>query len=402
MIPFDFHLRTRIVFGPNRVESLGELAGELGARRALVVSDPGVVAAGHAARGVAALERAGIETHLFDGVGENPTTDHVAAGLALAKRHRPEILVGLGGGSSLDCAKGINFVYTNGGQIRDYWGLGKALQPLLPMIGVPTTAGTGSEAQSYALISDAKTQVKMACGDKKASCRVAILDPTLTVTQPARVTALTGIDAVAHAVETYVTRDRNAVSLAFSREAWELLSENFARVLEAPQDLNARSGMSLGACFAGLAIENSMLGATHALANPLTATYGIAHGQAIGLMLPHVIRFNGEVADAWYRELLELAPASLRSASFKSANLTSASLRADIGTKGAPRASDGLAEVVAELAARAELPARLSECGVERERLPELAKAAASQWTGGFNPRKVGESELLALYQAAF
>lgn len=383
MTPFDFQLRTRIVFGPNRVDSLGELACELGARRALVVSDPGVVAAGHTARGVASLDRVGIETHLFDGVSENPTDQNVEAGVAFAKKVRPELIVGFGGGSSMDCAKGINFVYSCGGRIQDYWGTGKATRPLLPMIAVPTTAGTGSEAQSFALISDSETHVKMACGDKKASCRVALLDPTLTVTQPQRVTALTGIDAVAHAVETYVTSRRNAVSLAFSREAWQLLAENFSKVLEDGGDLDARGGMQLGACFAGLAIENSMLGATHALANPLTAFYGIAHGQAVGMMLPHVIRFNGEEVDGWYRELLEYVPSTN-------------------GDGLHHKASHLLADVVADFARQVGLPERLSECGVERDKLPTLAEDASKQWTGTFNPRKVGMEELLGIYETAY
>jgi alcohol dehydrogenase len=383
MFQFDFQQRTRIVCGPHKVDALGELAGELGARRALVVSDPGIIAAGHTKRGLDALKKAGIEPYLFDGVSENPTTDNVEAGVAFARRHDPELIVGLGGGSSMDCAKGINFVYSGGGRMQDYWGVGKAVKPMLPMIAVPTTAGTGSEAQSFALISDAKTHVKMACGDKKAACRVAVLDPTLTVTQPAKVTALTGIDAIAHAIETYVTTRRNAVSLLFSREAWRLLEENFGRVLEEPKDLEARSGMQLGACFAGQAIEASMLGATHALANPLTAEYGIVHGQAISLMLPHVIRFNGADYGHWYSELLE----------------------ATSGTNGAPPASagpDGLASLVTELSAKADLPRRLSECDVDRAQLPRLAASAAQQWTAGFNPRKVNEADLLALYEAAF
>lgn len=383
MTPFDFQPRTRIVYGPNRVDALGELAGELGVRRALVISDPGIIAAGHTQRGIDALQKAGIETHLFDGVHENPTTDNVEAGVALARRYDPELLVGLGGGSSMDCAKGINFVYTGGGRMQDYWGVGKAVREMLPMIAIPTTAGTGSEAQSFALISDAKTHVKMACGDKKASCRIAILDPTLTVTQPPRVTALTGIDAIAHALETYVTNKRNPASLAFSREAWQLLAENFGRVLSHPTDLDARGGMLLGACFAGLAIENSMLGATHALANPLTAHYGIVHGQAIGLMLPHVIRFNGVEFDGWYRELLEYVPGINGQAS-------------------QPHAAEALAEVVARLAGEAQLPNRLSECGIDKHKLPELAADAAKQWTATFNPRKVGPEELLSLYQAAY
>jgi alcohol dehydrogenase len=383
MIPFDYQPRTRIVFGANTLDSLGELAAELGARRALVVSDPGVVQAGHTERGMVALRRAGIETHCFSAVHENPTTRDVDATLRTAQDFKPELLIGLGGGSSMDCAKGCNFLYTNGGSMQDYWGVGKARQPMLPMMAVPTTAGTGSEAQSFALISDADTKVKMACGDQKAACRVALLDPCLTVTQPARVTALTGIDAVAHALETYVTKPRNPVSLAFSREAWHLLSRNFARVLQDPQDLEARSGMQMGACFAGLAIENSMLGATHALANPLTADYGIVHGEAIGIMLPHVIRFNAEQVGGWYRALMEVTA----------------------GVNGAPQSSanvDGLVTLVEQLVGQAQLAQTLSECGVEAERLPTLAAAAAQQWTGRFNPREVGEQDLLELYQRAF
>ncbi|HEX3872379.1 MAG TPA: iron-containing alcohol dehydrogenase, partial [Pirellulales bacterium] len=186
-----------------------------------------------------------------------------------------------------------------------------------------------------------------------------------------------------HAIETYVTTRRNAVSLLFSREAWRLLEENFCQVLEEPKDLEARSGMQLGSCFAGLAIENSMLGATHALANPLTAEYGIVHGQAISMMLPHVIRFNGVDYAHWYRELLE----------------------AIAGSNGAPPPSsgaEGLADLVSKLAARAELPMQLSQCDVERSRLRHLAESAAQQWTATFNPRKVTTDDLLELYKAAF
>lgn len=383
MTPFDFHPRTRIVFGPGKLNALGELAAELGAKKVLVVSDPGIVAAGHAPRGLAALEAAGIQTRLFDGVGENPTTDHVAAGLNVAKQFQPDLIVGLGGGSSMDCAKGINFLYSNGGQMQDYWGIGKATKPMLPMIAVPTTAGTGSETQSFALISDAKTHVKMACGDKKASFRVALLDPELTLTQPPRVTALTGIDALAHAVESYVCKARNPASMAFGREAWLLLAANFARVLDDPLDLDGRSGMQLGACFAGLAIENSMLGAAHALANPLTAQFGVAHGQAVGLMLPHVIRFNGAAVGNLYFELLECTA----------------------GGNGFPTPESGysgLADFVNELLGRAGLMSRLRDVEIPKDRLEPLAADAAQQWTAAFNPRDVKVDDLLSLYQAAY
>lgn len=383
MLPFDFHPLTRVVFGADQINETGRLAAELGSRRTLVVTDPHIVEVGHAPRAIEALQASGIETGLFDGVVENPTTDAVDAGLVVAKEFEPDLIVAVGGGSSMDCAKGINFLYTNGGRMQDYWGVGKATRPMLPSMAVPTTAGTGSETQSFALISDAATHVKMVCGDKKASFRVAVLDPRLTMTQPARVTALTGVDALAHALETFVTKKRNAASLAFSREAWQLLAENFGRVLDDPEDLAARSGMQLGACFAGMAIENSMLGATHALANPLTARHGIAHGEAIGLMLPHVIRFNGEQVGPWYRDLLECTA----------------------HTDGMPSPAGGagdLADFIAGLVERAGLCGRLSDCGVSREGLPQLAGEAAQQWTGTFNPREVGEPELLSLYEQSF
>jgi alcohol dehydrogenase len=266
--------------------------------------------------------------------------------------------------------------------MHDYWGEGKATGPMLPMIAVPTTAGTGSETQSYALISDAETHVKMACGDKRAAFRVAILDPQLTITQPPRVTALTGIDALSHAIETYVTRRRSAISLAFSREAWRHLAPNFCRVLSEPDKLEARAEMQLGACFAGLAIENSMLGAAHALANPLTATFQVPHGEAVALMLPHVIRHNGKRVGTWYRELAQCG----------------APFNGDLTDGSAPGV---LAEWVATVAREAGLTGTLKECGVSHEKIPVLASAASQQWTIKFNPVELTVDGCQQLYESA-
>jgi alcohol dehydrogenase len=384
MVGFDFRLPTQIVFGAGRLPELGELTRSLGGlSRVLVVSDPGVVSAGHAERGMDSLRAAGLQPRLFDGLAENPTTAHVDAGLAVAREFRPDAIIGLGGGSSMDCAKGINFLYSCGGRMQDYWGVGKATGAMLPMIAVPTTAGTGSETQSFALISDAGTHVKMACGDKRAAFRVALLDPELTLTQPARVTALTGFDALAHSVETAVTKTRTPMSLTFSREAWRHLAPNYLRVIRQPDDLEARGEMQLGACLAGLAIENSMLGAGHALANPLTATYHIAHGEAVALMLPHVVRHNGAAVDGWYQDLL----------------LTTAHDRDCPDPRGG---AAGLANFLREIALEAGLAAKLGESGVDRARLPELAADATKQWTGTFNPVGMSETDFLSLYENAY
>ncbi|MCH2115193.1 MAG: iron-containing alcohol dehydrogenase [Pirellulales bacterium] len=372
---------TRVEFGPGQIRSLGMFSRELEAKRVLMVSDPGIVAAGHAQHGLDALRQADLEVQLFEDVSENPTTQHVDAGLRAADAFRPDLIVGLGGGSAMDCAKGINFLYACGGRMQDYWGTEKATGPLLPMIGVPTTAGTGSEVQSFALISDAQTGVKMACGDRRATPRIAILDPELTLTQPPRVAALSGFDALSHVVETYVSTKRNEQSCRFSREAWQRLAPNFLGLLREPHDLAVRGQMQLGACLAGLAIENSMLGAAHALANPLTAAYGIAHGEAVALMLPHVVRLNGVKCDSWYRELL-------------------------LSTDGEPNCPAGGAEALADflqrVASTAGLAATLKQCGVEHDHLPQLASDAASQWTASFNPIAVTSTELLGLYESAY
>ncbi len=378
MTSFDYHSSTRLVFGAGKIDTLSELVAELGGSRILLISDPGVIQAGHTERAVTALRQASLEVEVFGNVQENPTTADVAAGCQLAEQFRPDLLVGLGGGSSMDCAKGINFIYTNGGEMKDYWGTGKASKPMLPMIAIPTTAGTGSETQSFALISDAETHVKMACGDHKARCAIALLDPTLTLTQPPRVTALTGIDALSHALETFVTTKRSPISLTFSRESWRLLSRYLPRVLNDPGDLEAREGMQIGACLAGLAIENSMLGATHALANPLTSEFDLVHGQAIGILLPHVIRYNGVEVGAWYQELVAAPEVS------------------------AQESCEQLAQFVQRLVTQAGLPTSLSQCDIPRENLSKLADQAAEQWTAQFNPRKVGSGELATIYEQAF
>lgn len=394
--PFDFDPRTRVVFGSGRLAQLGEIAKELDASRVLFVTDPGIEKAGHAEKGIASLEKSGIEFTLFDEVQPNPTTDDVDRGLTLAREENINLIVAVGGGSAMDCAKGINFLLTNGGQMRDYWGVGKATRPMLPMIAIPTTAGTGSEAQSYALIADAKTHMKMACGDKKAACRVAILDPDLTLSMPASVTAATGIDALSHALESYVTTKRNPISQLFARRAWRLLAQAFPIVVDigngngaaahksnySPSTiLAARGNMLLGAHLAGAAIENSMLGATHALANPLTAHFDITHGLAIAVMLPYVIEYNASVVGTSYGRL--------------GSDL-------DICAIDDPHAGKTIADFVRKLTERAGLGMNLKTLGVDRSQLSLLADEAAKQWTGTFNPRSVDATSLLRLYESAF
>ncbi|HEX2748498.1 MAG TPA: iron-containing alcohol dehydrogenase [Verrucomicrobiales bacterium] len=362
---------TKVVFGNNAVDRAGIFARTLGAQRVLIVTDRGIAEAGHLERVIQSLGGAGVEWSAFMGVTENPTTDTVDDCVASAREMEADLLIGLGGGSSMDTAKGCNFLFTNGGRMSDYQGTGKATKPMLPLIAIPTTAGTGSECQSYALISDAVTHAKMACGDKKAAARIAILDPLLTLSQPPRVTRVTGIDAIAHAVESAVCNRRTEISLANSRAAFALLANAFPKVIADPADLEARAAMLLGAALSGVAIENSMLGAAHSSANPLTAHFGTVHGEAVGMMLPHVVRYNSSdpgAAETYGRLAVSAGGAELP-------------------------------DVLTSLLMAAGLPVKMEAGTLTSENTRQLAAEAAGQWTAQFNPVPVSTEDFVELYR---
>lgn len=369
--PFEREGKTRLVYGPGALARLPELVRGLGGRRVLLVSDRGLVAAGHAPRAGELLRAAGVAVELWSDVEQDPDADEVARCAARARAHGTELFVALGGGSAIDTAKGAAMLATSGGSMQDLWGDGRTKAPAVPMVAVPTTAGTGSEVQRFALVTDAASGQKMACGAPDAAPRVALLDPELTLTLPPEVTAHAGLDALGHAVETAVTRARTPLSDLYALEAFRLLAAHFAAVLARPDDLGARGAMLVGAAFAGLAIEHSMLGAAHALANALTARFPMVHGVAVGLMLPHVVRFNAAqpAARARYAELGALA-----------------------GVGGDP--AEGLAAFLEASLERAGLPLALGCQQVGTEDLAPLAGFAARQWTAHFNPVPVGPVEL--------
>jgi alcohol dehydrogenase len=367
MTPFDARHSPRIVFGPGRLSELPECVASLGVRKLLLVTDPGIVAAGHVSRATDYLEAAGFEVIVFQGSHINPTESDIEACRTFAANLKPEAIIGLGGGSSMDTAKGCNFLLHNGGQMSDYRGYGLAKHPMLPFIAVPTTAGTGSECQSYAVVSQDGTHVKMACGDPKALARIAILDPELTVSQPQAVATLTALDALSHAIESAVCTKRNPISSAYSREAFHLIASAIRPILDGSAGLETRGRMLLGASMAGSAIENSMLGAAHATANPLTARFEIPHGHAVSLMLPHVIRLN-----SLNREATEIYGSYSR------------------------YLGEPLLAWVEETIALAGLRALSLDAGA----IPELTEDATQQWTGRFNPVPLDSKSITALYQS--
>lgn len=407
--------RQRIVFGDGALANLGQLAREAGMQRVLLVSDPGLVAVGHTDRAAAAIRDAGLGVEVFAAVGENPGEDHVAACAAALAAAAADGVVAVGGGSAMDCAKAGNLLARCGGKIEDYWGFGRATAPLLPAIGVPTTAGTGSEAQAYALVTRAADHRKLAIGDDQLRFATVLLDPALVATTPLRVTALAGMDALSHAVESYVSRRANPISRLFAADAWRLLVGAFPGVLTAatpgPEEVGELAGevhlrrpwtadagdplddgiarMLLGAHLAGHAIDTSMLGAAHALANPLTARHGVAHGAAVGLFLPQVVRFNAPTVGERYTELEAIA---------RGEGTTARPAAGSAGDGGGAAGSDAAAERLAgrleELRGLAGLPERLRDLGLAVGELDHLAAGAAEQWTAGFNPRVVDQVAL--------
>jgi len=368
LLPFHYDTSISIRFGPGVSRDIGDVIDAMACRRILVVTDPNVRRIEPVARvfETLAVDR---ETEFFDAVHPNPTARLIEQGAEVARVFDPDVIVGVGGGSALDCAKGINFLLTNGGRIEDYQGFGKASAPMLLAVGIPTTAGTGSEAQSYALISKSDTHEKMACGDRKARFELVLLDPELIATTPSEVRASTGLDAIAHALESYVTRTRNRISRMLSREAWHLLNGAFERYHADPSDVGAAGEMLVGAHLAGAAIEASMLGAAHACANPLTARFDIAHGAAVALMLPHVMAHNARNDPSLYEGLR--VPA------------------------------DAIEERVVALRSLAGLPERLEACGVGQKDLSVLANEAHAQWTGAHNPFVLSVEEYETLYAVA-
>lgn len=340
-----------------------------------VVTDSGLTHTGAPKKVEQLLNNQKITTTLYNKTQENPDESSCQKAASILKESGATLIVALGGGSSIDTAKAANLLAF--GSLNDkeiFYQLsshkyGEVKGQLLPLIAIPTTSGTGSECQSYALISKDCSHEKMAIGDPQLLPHTSILDPELTISQPSIVTACTGIDALAHTIESYVSRKRNELSAAYAKRAFTLLSENLESVFKEPVNLEARGAVLLGASLAGAAIENSMLGCAHASANPLTARYNITHGQAVAVMLPHVIRWN----------------------------MTSPETRNQYSELHAD-----LPNLVDKLIQSSGLTTHLTSLNIPEDQVDFLAQDAMKQWTGTFNPITPTEKLLKSLYQKAF
>jgi len=287
-----FRTTPKIIMGPGAVATLGQEAAALGAKKALVVTDAGVIAAGLMDPVAESLKKAGLETALFSDVSPDPRYEIVQTCLAGVTGNKPDVVIGLGGGSPIDIAKCVSIMLTNEGTIFDYMGIELVPRPGAPTIMVPTTAGTGSEVTNIAILSDEQEKLKKGVVSEKLFPRIALLDPELTLNLPPHITAATGMDALIHAIEAYTSINATRFTDMFALQAAELLFKNIRTAFAQGRNLQARGAMMEGSLYAGMAFANAGVTAVHAFAYPIGAEFHIPHGVANTLMLPPVMEFN--------------------------------------------------------------------------------------------------------------
>ena len=381
---YPFRTPELVYLGVGALAKLGPEASRLRARRALIVTDRGVAGAGIAEEAKGVLARSGVEANVYDATRAEPDFENVDDCLEVARAADVDLLVGLGGGSSLDLAKGVAAMLTNPGRLLDYYGVDKLPNPALPIIAIPTTAGTGSEATPNAIFTDHAEKLKKGIVSPYILPRVAIVDPALTLTTPQRVTAATGMDALTHAVESYTSRKATPQSEIYSLEAIRRIGASLRTAVFDGANLGARTEMAIGSFFAGVAIANAGTGAVHAMAYPLGGQFGVTHGVSNSLLMPYVLAENmlgdlgkfGVVAAALSEPISGLSPRA---------------------------AAERAVESIRQLGIDVEVPQRMREVGVPREAIPGMA-AAAVQITRlmNNNPRRLSQSDVERIYETAW
>ncbi|MEX5350579.1 L-threonine dehydrogenase [Pseudomonas juntendi] len=363
-------------------EAMAAIAG-YGLRKALIVTDQGLAKAGVAERIAGLLAGRDIDSVIFDGAKPNPSIANVEAGLALLQRERCDCVVSLGGGSPHDCAKGIALCATNGGRISDYEGVDRSSKPQLPLIAINTTAGTASEMTRFCIITDEARHVKMAIVDRNVTPILSVNDPALMVGMPKGLTAATGMDALTHAIEAYVSTAATPITDACALKAVTLISANLRQAVVDGNDLQARENMAYAQFLAGMAFNNASLGYVHAMAHQLGGFYDLPHGVCNAILLPHVQRFNAKVSAARLRDVA------------KAMGVKVCGLDAEQGAGTAISAIEHLAAAIG-------IPAGLAELGVKVEDVPVLAANALKDACGLTNPRPANQAEIEAIFKAAF
>jgi len=370
------------ILGQGSVDEAIKDINAFGFTKALIVTDKPLVSIGLVAKVTKKLNANGIEVVIFDGVQPNPTTGNVAAGLELLTSHNCDFIISLGGGSPHDCAKGIALVATNGGNIKDYEGVDVSIKAQMPLVAINTTAGTASEMTRFCIITDEARHIKMAIVDKNTTPILSVNDPELMLEKPASLTAATGMDALTHAIEAYVSIAANPITDACAIKAIELIQANLINAVKHGDDIQARENMAYAQFLAGMAFNNASLGYVHAMAHQLGGFYDLPHGVCNALLLPHVQTYNAQVVPA---RLADVA---------KAMGIDITAMSDDQGAKAA-------IDAIKQLSTAVNIPANLTELGIKAEDIPTLADNALKDACGFTNPKQATHAEICQIFTNA-
>jgi len=379
---FTFQAPANITFGPGAIAKLPELVAGFG-RRAVIVSDPGVAKAGILPRILSLLGDAGIDVEPFTDVEANPSVETVHAAVDRFRRTRASFVVGVGGGSSMDVAKVVGVLGAYGGTVRDYEGIGKVPAPGVPVAAIPTTAGTGSEVTIFSVITDRERRFKMTVGSAHTVPQVALCDPELTLSMPQSLTAATGMDALTHAIESYVNTAHNPIAKALALEAVRVIGRSLRTAYTTGADLQARTEMLLGSTMAAMAFTRTRLGNVHAMSHPIGAHFDVPHGVANAVLLPYVMEWNLPACHETYPTV---------------------AVALGERVEGLPQeaAAEAAVAAVRALARDVQIPERLRDVGVRREGIPAMTEDAMKSGNVLVNPRPTTAADIAALFERAY
>nr|WP_296956047.1 iron-containing alcohol dehydrogenase [uncultured Mediterraneibacter sp.] len=378
-----YFLPTRNLFGEGSVQEAGELMLSLGGKKSLIVTDAYLAKSGMADQIQNILTTAGVESVVFGGAEPNPKDINVKDGLKVFEENHCDSIISLGGGSSHDCAKGIGIVASNGGDIRDYEGVDKSTKPMCPMIAINTTAGTASEITRFCIITDTDRHVKMAIVDWRVTPQIAINDPKLMVGMPPSLTAATGMDALTHAIEAYVSTDANPLTDAAAQMAITMITQYLPKAVANGAYMKARDKMAYGQYLAGIAFNNASLGYVHAMAHQLGGFYNLPHGVCNAILLPHVEEFN----------LIGNANRFRNIAKAMGENVDG------LSTMDAARKA---ISAIRQLSQQVGIPSCLRELGVKEEDFEIMAENAMKDVCQLTNPRKATKEQIVGIFKAAY
>ncbi|MBI9110567.1 alcohol dehydrogenase-like regulatory protein ErcA [Maridesulfovibrio ferrireducens] len=372
-----------LVFGAGSALLAGQYAENFGARRALMVTDPGVLHCRWIADVKDSLNRAGIETFVFSDVSENPRDVEVMKGAEFYKENNCDCIVAVGGGSPMDCAKAIGIVTTNNAHILSFEGVDMVDSPGPPLICIPSTAGSSADVSQFAIITDTVRHVKISIVSKAMVPDAALVDPSLTTTMGSQLTAATGLDALTHAIEAYVSNANSALTDLFALDAIKLVSKNLVSAIKNPDNIELRGFVMLGSMEAGLAFSNAILGAVHAMAHSLGGHLNLPHGECNAILLPYVIKTNFSSAEDRYTDIAK-------------------AMSVDVEGKTADQICGSLIDVIVALRKDAGITKTLKDFGLKREDIPKLAELALKDACMVTNPVELNSEDVEKIYEAAF